>query len=149
MNNTNIVGVDNINNFWDLHNEILSDLKEDDNVIDNSEKENSGCFICGSTKLVKDNNLYYCEKCGTHNEYIISLEQEYYDNNSSNSRCGMPINTLFPKLSMSSISLGGNSYGTINRIDKWNNMVYKEKSLLGIFNFIKKKVKINIFKIKL
>ena len=79
-------------------------------------------------------------KCRSCNEIISNIstnpEWRYYGNNDSKSsdptRCGMPVNSLLPESSVgSSVSYGNNdkTMNQIRRLQGWNGMPYKERSL--------------------
>jgi transcription initiation factor TFIIB len=93
-------------------------------------------------------------KCRSCNEIISNIstnpEWRYYGNNDSKSsdptRCGMPVNSLLPESSVgSSVSYGNNdkTMNQIRRLQGWNGMPYKERSLYKVFLGIQQVCKSN------
>tara|TARA_B100002051_G_C16729133_1_gene637143 strand:+ start:161 stop:1111 length:951 start_codon:yes stop_codon:yes gene_type:complete len=93
-------------------------------------------------------------KCKACNEVISNIsanpEWRYYGNNDSKSsdptRCGMPVNSLLPESSVgSSVSYGNNdkTMNQIRRLQGWNGMPYKERSLYKVFLEIQEICKAN------
>lgn len=136
-----------LDNCWEL----FSKVNENNENNENEKKEeinpssyrqkigSQNCINCKSDKLSLELEGMICLDCGVLNQINISKSHEWKeksgDNNSS--RCGMPINPLLPQSSMSSMILGG-GYEMVRRLDKWNDTIYKEKSLLDVFTKIKK-----------
>ncbi len=62
--------------------------------------------------------------------------------NSDPTRCGLPINPLLPDSSLGTIILG-HGFEVYRKIQKWNSVTYKERSLMNVFNNISIKSKDN------
>lgn len=100
-----------------------------------------GCKGCHSKgTLVEDiqSGIIVCSKCGIKNEEILDAGPEWrqYNNednqNEGVNRCGCPSNYYFPKSSQGTIMTGSNN-NRLKRKQKWNSMVYKERSLNQVF----------------
>ena len=90
-----------------------------------------------------------CTNCGIVLCSIIDRQQEwrFYGsedsrNTSDPTRCGLPINPLLPNASLGTIILG-HGYEVYRKIQKWNSITYKERSLINVFNNISAKSKDN------
>lgn len=126
-------------NVWDLLDQITT---ESETMTDTPEEKickgckNSGC-------LVEDHqtSVIVCLECGMVNEEMLDHGPEWrqYNNEDNNnegvSRCGMPSNFFFPKSSQGTI-MAGTSNSRLKRKQKWNSMVYKERSLNAVFEYI-------------
>jgi len=143
----------NLDNCWNIFSkaneekekELENNVNKNGNAIRNIKSRNK-CINCKSDKLVSELEGTICSDCGVLNCINISKAHEWKDSNTSNGssggngnagRCGMPINPLLPKSSMSTMILGG-GYEMVRRLDRWNDTIYKEKSLLEVFGKIKK-----------
>lgn len=90
------------------------------------------CNNCNSTELTEDphSGTILCMDCGVENSGIIDNNEGGFRSNhpgdTNMSRCGAPINILFPK-SSSSISLGSYKYKN-NR--HWQTTPYNERKML-------------------
>jgi transcription initiation factor TFIIIB Brf1 subunit/transcription initiation factor TFIIB len=120
---------------WNMYLKIKESFTQ---VVEQKEDENS-CRNCKKKTLSFELESIVCTTCGCQNGLNISKSHEWkdYDKSASvsESRCGMPINPLLPRSSMSTIILGsGNEF--LRRLARWNDTVYKEKSLLEVFNRI-------------
>ncbi len=113
------------------------------------EKDKLICKNCNNLEFKKDfkNGFIICTSCGLVCEKkIINSNPEwrwYGSNDSKNTnptRCGMPMNPLLPKSSMNTF-IGGNRYGTIQRLHNWNSMPSFERSLYNVFKEINLKTK--------
>lgn len=102
------------------------------------------CKGCNSEgTLIEDPHasVVVCSECGMVNEELLDHGPEwrqYNNEDSSNegvSRCGMPSNFFFPKSSQGTI-MAGSSNNRLKRKQKWNSMVYKERSLNQVFEYI-------------
>ncbi len=84
-----------------------------------------------------------CSSCGVINEELIDSGPEWrqYNNDDSRgegvNRCGCPSNFFFPKSSQGTIIVGSTT-SRVKRKQKWNSMVYKERSLNQVFEQISK-----------
>lgn len=110
--------------------------KQDEKV-----KKCKGCKSSGS--LVEDHqtSVIVCLECGMVNEEMLDHGPEWrqYNNEDNNNegvgRCGCPSNYFFPKSSQGTI-MAGSSNSRLKRKQKWNIMVYKERSLNAVFEYI-------------
>lgn len=120
------------------------DVKEDE-----SEKKVKCCSLEENYSF--EQGVIKCRSC---NEIISNIstnpEWRYYGNNDSKSsdptRCGMPVNSLLPESSVgSSVSYGNNdkTMNQIRRLQGWNGMPYKERSLYKVFLEIQQICKAN------
>ncbi|MEM0354210.1 MAG: transcription initiation factor IIB family protein [Thermoplasmata archaeon] len=111
---------------------------------ESSKNEIEICKSCKSTKsFVEDQHtgLVVCSKCGAINGELLDQgpEWRHYNNDDNHGeglgRCGCPSNFFFPKSSQGTILVGTNN-NRIKRKQKWNAMVYKERSLNQVFEII-------------
>ena len=145
---------------WNIFNDVKNamDESEDETEIETENKQiekqiekqidedntEIKCYNCGDDSLIFDDGIIVCEKCGVDNGAIIDHNQEwrYYgseDNkNNDPTRCGMSINSLLPDSSMGTIILG-RGYEKYKKLNSWNMMTYKERSLLRVFKYIQTK----------
>jgi len=108
-----------------------------------SENATEKCNNCPEGIVLPDEGRFVCHSCGVDHGPIIDYSQEWRfygsgDNKRRNdpTRCGMPVNDLLPESTTSTILLGrGNEL--YRRLHKWNQMTYKEKSLITDFNEFK------------
>lgn len=137
-------------NMWDLFVEVkesMGDTTSEKNINETNIKKNV-CTNCNKQTLVNDNQNIICNSCGVINGAIIDQGQEwrYYgsDDNkltSDPTRCGLPINPLLPESSLSTVILG-RGYEVYRKLNSWNGMTYKERSLITVLNNIAKKAKL-------
>ena len=127
-------------NIWNIYNNIENSFTSQNE----SKNINSliQCINCKSNNLSNYTENIICEACGCSNGRIIDNKQEwrnygYKDNRnvSDPSRCGFPINLLTPNSSLSTIILS-KSYNKYARLNTWNGISYKERSLINISNNI-------------
>ena len=122
---------------------IMSGLKDEMDLIENPERDNNQICSCGSTEVVIDDCMQLCAKCSSIIGKVIdnTAEWRFYGGDSKSddpSRCGLPINNLLPKSSLSSM-IGGNKYSGNNNIriirkyQMWNAMPYNERTLWNVF----------------
>lgn len=109
-------------------------------------KEELLCYQCGSDNLTNDEGSVVCCDCGIDNGQIIDYQQEwrFYGSEdtkkaSDPTRCGMPVNPLLPDSSMGTIILGSRGFDQMRKLNSWNSMTYKERSLLKVFRNIQEK----------
>jgi transcription initiation factor TFIIIB Brf1 subunit/transcription initiation factor TFIIB len=142
---------------WNLFTEINNSFIKCD-MIDNNDKKNNKiiiddkkiCLHCAKTdSFVIDYEMVICTNCGVENESIIDhhAEWRYYgfeDNKRSSdpNRCGAPINSIIPDSSLSTIILG-KGYERYRKINSWNGLSYKQRSLIAILNKIALKANID------
>lgn len=119
--------------------------EEDEELESELFKEKLLCFNCNEDALVLDDGIIVCEKCGVDNGAIIDHQQEWRfygseDTKHSNdpTRCGMPVNPLLPESSLGTIIIG-RGYDKFRKLNNWNLMSYKERSLLKVFKNIQAK----------
>lgn len=128
----------------DIFNEFFEDETEKP-VIHNVFKKDDDldsqvlCKKCQVELFNIDGNVV-CKKCGTLYEDIKLIDEtaeyRYYgaDDSKGNdpTRCGMPVDPLLPKSSLSTIIKGkANSY--MGKLHAWNSIPYKERSLRLMF----------------
>ena len=131
-----------INNSFDLKMEDVEDIKDNYNI--------KLCFNCKQKDyLMVDTEMIICTLCGAENDSIIDYQAEwrYYgtDDNKHSSdpnRCGVPSNPLIPDASLSTVILG-KGFEVYRRLNSWNGLTYKQRSLIGILNKIALKANID------
>lgn len=141
-------------NIWDMLNRIrrendsesLDTLTTESDSPDNIEFDKNDntklCVACKGT-LIEDQqaSAVICSECGMINEELLDHGPEWrqYNNDDNRgegvNRCGCPSNFFFPKSSQGTI-MAGSSNSRLKRKQKWNSMVYKERSLNHVFEFI-------------
>ena len=133
----------NLNDYFDK----LSD--ETDNKINNNTEicYSKNCVKCPNCKSKKNifsdhsNGYKLCTNCGLIISDILQNDAEwrwYGDHDSKGldpTRCGIPINPLLPKSSMGTY-IGGNRFGSLQRLHSWNAMPSDERSLWHVFEDI-------------
>jgi len=146
---------------WNLYNEINSsfhnekEYETNKNEINKKDKntnmkEKDICFNClEDNTLISDNEMIVCCNCGYENNSIIdhNAEWRYYgsDDNKRSSdpnRCGMPGNPILPDSSLSTVILG-KGFQIYRKLNSWNGLSYKQRSLIGILNKIGLKANID------
>lgn len=142
---------------WNLFNEINESFKDVDfsntNIKDCDKKEcelKNKCFNCNETDfLIMDSEMIVCTFCGAENNLIIDYHAEwrYYgtDDNKRSSdpnRCGIPSNPILPDSSLSTIILG-RGFEVYRKLNSWNGLSYKQRSLIAILNKIALKANID------
>jgi len=151
---------------WSLFNEINNSYKtEIDNFDENNNlsssfkndalKDKDGnlieiCYNCKKSDfLLMDGEMIVCTYCGVENESIIDYNAEwrYYgsDDNKRSSdpnRCGIPMNPIIPDSSLSTVILG-KGFEVYRKLNSWNGLSYKQRSLIAILNKIATKANID------
>jgi len=147
---------------WDLYNEIstsfnkdsLKELTIDSSSIDSEDIKNIEtkkiCINCKNPDfLIVDSEMVICTLCGVENNSIIDYNAEwrYYgaDDNKKSSdpnRCGGISNRVLPELSLSTVILG-KGFEVYRKLNSWNGLTYKERSLIAILNKIAVKANID------
>jgi len=89
--------------------------------------------------LIEDivNGIVICIECGQINGTLFDRTAEWHDHDEGkmeNGRCGAPVNKLLP-LSSLGTNMKGNS--RIKMIHNWSVVVYKERTLIGVFKIIR------------
>ena len=150
---------------WNLYKEIndsfknidlnkdLNKISEEESLSDlKSKKKNNvqNCYNCNESEfLIMDSEMIVCTLCGTENDSIIDYQAEwrYYgcDDNKRSSdpnRCGIPSNPIIPDSSLSTIILG-RGFEVYRKLNSWNGLSYKQRSLIAILNKIAIKANID------
>jgi len=145
---------------WELFNEINNSFSNDEKDIINNKSLDScnlkddsnkkSCFNCKQTDfLISDCEMIVCTFCGAENDSIIDYHAEwrYYgsDDNKRSSdpnRCGIPSNPIIPDSSLSTIILG-KGFEVFRKLNSWNGLSYKQRSLIAILNKIAIKANID------
>ncbi len=149
------------NLFKECQSEIDSSKNNDDDEStdceDEDEKENKKssnfeddyedrCEYCHEENcLINNNEAIICTKCGIENKMIIDTNAEwrFYGNddnkrNSDPNRCGGPLNPYIQNGTLSVVILGfGNEQ--FRKVNKYNGLTYKERSLMTLLNSITNK----------
>ena len=134
-------------NIWELYDTINSSFKEE-NIID-STLDKDKCLSCDESDfLINDGEMIVCTNCGVENNRIIDYNPEWRfygsDDNKRNSdpnRCGMPTNQIISESSLSTVILG-HGFEVYRKLNTWNGLTYKEKSMISILNKIAAKANI-------
>lgn len=134
-------------NIWKLYDTINSSFKEE-NIID-STPDKDRCLSCDESDfLINDGEMIVCTNCGVENNRIIDYNPEWRfygsDDNKRNSdpnRCGMPTNQIISESSLSTVILG-HGFEVYRKLNTWNGLTYKEKSMISILNKIAAKANI-------
>jgi transcription initiation factor TFIIB len=150
---------------WNLFNQInesfnnIDSLKIESNNETNSDcksfkvdnlKDKKICFNCNETDfLIMDSEMIICTFCGVENDSIIDYQAEwrYYGNDdnkrsSDPNRCGVPTNPIIPDSSLSTVILG-KGFEVFRKLNSWNGLSYKQRSLIAILNKIALKANID------
>ena len=138
---------------WDLFNEINESFTIDDCEKDISNDKNKDKKICSNCKqsdfLIADCEMIICTFCGAENETIIDYQAEwrYYgadDNKKSGdpNRCGGTSNSILPDTSLSTVILG-RGFEVYRKLNSWNGLTYKQRSLMAILTKIAAKANID------
>jgi transcription initiation factor TFIIIB Brf1 subunit/transcription initiation factor TFIIB len=139
-------------NIWNLYETINSSFNLDD-FIDSETKVESEikdkCIGCNeSDYLINDSEMIVCTNCGIENNRIIDYNPEWRfygtDDNKRSSdpnRCGMPNNQIIKESSLSTVILG-HGFEVYRKLNSWNGLTYKEKSMISILNKIAAKANI-------
>ena len=146
------------NEIWDLYNEIsesFTTINESSSfktsgLKDKVEENKKCCLNCKQTDfLINDCEMVVCTFCGAENDSIIdhNAEWRYYgsDDNKRSSdpnRCGMPGNPILPDTSLSTVILG-KGFEVYRKLNSWNGLSYKQRSLIAILNKIALKAHID------
>ena len=150
---------------WELFNEINNSFNiNEENVLNNKslgddtfkdstlkdDTNNKLCFNCKQKDfLITECEMIVCTFCGAENDSIIDYHAEwrYYgsDDNKRSSdpnRCGIPSNPIIPDSSLSTIILG-KGFEVFRKLNSWNGLSYKQRSLIAILNKIALKANID------
>jgi len=121
--------------------ESLERLKRSEPVDTESSTTENICSECRSSNLVEDQGSLICCSCGMINETILDQGPEWRQFNNdeqhgeSTVRCGCPSNYFFPK-SLQGTLITGSVRNRLRMRQKWNTMVYRERSLNKVFEMI-------------
>jgi transcription initiation factor TFIIIB Brf1 subunit/transcription initiation factor TFIIB len=135
---------------WNIFNEISdSFIIDDNNSIIKDIFDKKACYNCNLTDYLQmDSEMIVCTNCGELNDTIIDYQAEwrYYgteDNKKSSdpNRCGGPTNYL-SESSLGTIILG-KGFEVYRKLNSWNGLTYKERSLISILNKIAQKANID------
>ena len=92
--------------------------------------------------------MIVCTNCGVENNRIIDYNPEWRfygsDDNKRSSdpnRCGMPTNQIISESSLSTV-ITGHGFEVYRKLNSWNGLTYKEKSMISILNKIAAKANI-------
>ena len=141
----------NINEKTSVYNEKKPVENENKNVNEKTfVNQKKKCFNCNETDfLIIECEMIVCTFCGTENEFIIDYQAEwrYYGNDdnkrtSDPNRCGVPTNPIIPDTSLSTIILG-KGFEVYRKLNSWNGLSYKQRSLIAILNKIALKANID------
>jgi transcription initiation factor TFIIB len=121
-----------------------NDNQDNDAPKDFLAKIKKSCPNCVSEKNVFQdsvNGYKICTNCGLVLSHLLENDAEWrwYGAHDSKgldpTRCGIPVNPLLPKSSMGTY-IGGNKYGSLQRLHSWNAMPSDERSLWHVFEDI-------------
>jgi transcription initiation factor TFIIB len=150
--NTN--DIEDMNKKFDDNNIYLESNNLESNNLEQKDKKNKFdekiCFNCKEKDfLITDCEMIVCTLCGAENNSIIDYHAEwrYYgsDDNKRSSdpnRCGIPSNPIIPDSSLSTVILG-KGYEVFRKLNSWNGLSYKQRSLIAILNKIALKANID------
>jgi transcription initiation factor TFIIIB Brf1 subunit/transcription initiation factor TFIIB len=140
---------------WDLFNEINSsfintEIKEDDKNINENKDKKICCFNCKQSDFLSmDCEMIICTFCGAENDAIIDYHAEwrYYGSDdtkksSDPNRCGIRSNPMIPDSTLSTVILG-KGFEVFRKLNSWNGLSYKQRSLIAILNKISLKANID------
>ena len=143
---------------WDLFNEINDSFNNNDangSISVNETKcininKDNACFNCKEKDfLIIDGEMVICTLCGAENDSIIDYQAEWRfygsDDNKRSSdpnRCGIATSSILPDLSLSTVILG-HGYEVYRKLNSWNGLSYKQRSLIAILNKIAIKANID------
>lgn len=122
---------------WD----ILNNLNNSDTAEDVKPVRRKVCAGCGMADTLIENvqiGIIECSNCGLMSEALVDYGPEWrqYNNDDNRgegiNRCGCPSNFFFPKSSQGTIMVGINN-NRLKRKQKWNSMIYRERSLNSVF----------------
>jgi transcription initiation factor TFIIIB Brf1 subunit/transcription initiation factor TFIIB len=147
--------IDDINNIQDIQDldesellDLLDNIKmlPDDEVITNDTEDDisiDNCIKCKTNEyLVEDvsKGIIVCSGCGLILDEIIDASPEWRSYSDSrrqvNGRCSRPINPHLPQSSLGTSIRGISYYSPIRRLQRWNYMSYRERSLNEVLKYI-------------
>ncbi len=143
---------------WNLFKECQSEISTLSSDNDSSDKNSESsdedyeddykdkCEYCHEENcLINNNEAVYCTKCGIENRTIIDTNPEwrFYGNednkrSSDPNRCGGPLNPYIQNGTLSIVILGhGNEQ--FRKVNSYNGLTYKERSLMTLLSSITNK----------
>jgi transcription initiation factor TFIIIB Brf1 subunit/transcription initiation factor TFIIB len=139
---------------WDIYNEINESFNGNYNFTsiekDDKNTNKKFCLNCKQTDfLINDSEMVVCTYCGAENDSIIDhhAEWRYYGaedtkKGSDPNRCGNTGNSVIPDTSLSTVILG-KGFEVYRKLNSWNGLTYKQRSLIAILNKIALKAHID------
>jgi transcription initiation factor TFIIIB Brf1 subunit/transcription initiation factor TFIIB len=149
------------NLYYQITEDIEEDDEEDQQNVEDDEIESiesafgirtvkeDVCIRCGeSDGLYNNNEMIVCRFCGCENSMIIDSNPEWRfygsdDNRHSSdpNRCGLPVSPYIKDASLSIVILG-RGYESFRKLNCWNGLTYRERTLMTILNMIMNKANI-------
>ena len=125
----------------DKHFDFIDSLENDEKKLKGEKNDEDGKCCSLKENFQFEQGMFKCKICSNIISNIIeNPEWRYYgsgDNKSMDpTRCGMPINSLLPESSVgSSVSFNSNTktMNQIRKMQQWQGMPYKERSLYKVF----------------
>ena len=141
----NILDIPDYSDYFEKLEIIIEKMNDNDNdnIDDNIVKQKvcSNCLSKEQLKQDSSNGYQLCINCGLIMSSILENDAEWrwYGAHDSKgldpTRCGIPINPLLPVSSMGTY-IGGNKFGSLQRLHSWNAMPSDERSLWHVFEDI-------------
>jgi len=104
----------------------------------------NNCIGCNSINLEADilNGIVVCMDCSLINRELLDRKPDWnnFRNNKTVGRCGCPTNYFLPRSSLGTKVKNGR-FSRISMLERWGQMPYKERSLLGVLNYIERQCK--------
>src|ERR1700733_6628225 len=131
-----------IPNVWELV-DIIKKEEESEKLPDIESNKNI-CKNCDANDSLMEDptaGVVVCKECGVINEELLDVGPEWrqYNNddnrNEGVNRCGCPSNFFFPKFSQGTI-ISGIKNNRLKIKQKWGSIIYKERRLNTIFEYI-------------
>lgn len=143
--------LDNIDddNLWNML-DVFVQKNDDNNISDNKQSETNistntpVCSVCNSTSILFNDSsfLMTCIDCGAGLSELFELRPEWnnYEDSNDAPRCGVATNPFMPMASMGTVITGG-GYSNAKRMQIWDQIPYKERSLSEVLQHIDVKMK--------
>lgn len=130
---------------WDLLESLDQNDPSSEPSTEEEEESYAKCSDCDSTNLEMDtsNGIVVCLDCSLVNRELLDRNPDwtnFKDGKSTVSRCGCPTNYFLPKASLGTKVKNGR-FSRISMLERWGQMPYKERSLLGVLQDIEAKCK--------
>lgn len=112
---------------------------------DEPDRDIDKACACGCKEHIMEDDQQVCKACGNVLGRVLNTmaEWRYYGNDDTRqddpTRCGMPVNDLLPKSSMTTVMGGGSRNFEVRKMKKyqmWNSMCHTERTLHKIFDQI-------------